>query len=118
MSQEFSVTGLDDLCKSVPAVILTEHPDSAGPNLRKKAMTADNLPSNCLYVSGCCDAHQAHRIVELKERDSIGNVHAIAISAANPELQNKLQLALRSLLAEVVFLHGSRKQGTGPTVLV
>ncbi len=106
--KEFSAAGIAELCADVEFSILNEHPDSASSNGRKKAKTSQQLPSNCLFVNGVCDAHQAHRVVELREKDVVGNVHAIAVSAANREIQNKLQLSLQSLLGELVFLRGGR----------
>jgi len=88
-------------------VVLNEQPDSGSGNIRKKAKTAKNAPSNCLFVSGRCDAHQGHRTVELKERDVVGNVHAISVSCANPDFQNKLQLALKTIIdREILFMRG------------
>ncbi len=73
----------------------------------KKAKTGKEAPGNLFFVPGRCDAHQAHRMVELKEKNVVGNVHAIAVSCANPEFQNRLQVTLKAIIdRELVFVRG------------
>ncbi len=87
--------------------ILSEHPDSASPNLRKMAKTAESVPENCAHVRGVCCAHQSHRVVEIREKECIGDIHAIAVSLANGELQSKCQVVLRQLIdRDLVFCRG------------
>ena len=57
-------------------------------------------------MPGQCAAHQGHRCIASKDKDLIGNVHAIAFSCGNPTLQNKLQHALRQRLEAVVYVPG------------
>ena len=90
-------------------VLLGELPGACKPNLRKKAQTAaDTIDwDNVFCTNGTCGCHQAHRIVESKEKWSIGNVYAIAFSCAQPALQRKLKAALRLWLKkDLVFLRG------------
>jgi hypothetical protein len=106
--QEFSTAGLGEVCARSRFAILNEHPDSASSNVRKTAMSAASAPKNCLYIGGKCDAHQGHRVVELREHEVIGDIYAIAASASNPELQNKLQVGLQSIIKrELMFLRGA-----------
>jgi hypothetical protein len=57
-------------------------------------------------VSGCCEAHQAHRIIELRWKGLIGDVHAIAMCGANPAFQNRMQVVLKSMLDRMVYVRG------------
>ena len=108
---QFSTVGLTKLCEKVPAAILCESPDAAKSNGRKKAATAAALPRNCFHVAGVCDAHQAHRIIEMKLKGMVGDVHAISVAASNPDMQNKLQLALRSIIdRELVYIRGEQDE--------
>jgi hypothetical protein len=104
---EFSKAGLRSLSEDCPFAIVNEQPDAASSNTRKKAKSSQDTPANVFHVNGVCDAHQGHRMIEMKEKDLIGNVHAIAVSAANPELQNKLQAALKAIIdRELIFVRG------------
>lgn len=69
-------------------------------------MTLESVPKNCLFVPGSCEAHQGHRMVELREKPIIGDIHAIAFSASNPVLQNKLQTVLKKILEGMIFIRG------------
>ena len=101
----------------MPLAILSEHPDSASPNLRKMAMTAESVPDNCCFVRGVCGAHQGHRIVYIKERECVGDIYAIAVSLSNGELQNKCQVSLKNIIEkDLVFLRGSSEITRGPRI--
>ena len=108
---QLSTAGLTRLCEKVPYAILCESPDAASANTRKKAATAAALPRNCFHVAGVCDAHQGHRIVEMKLKGMVGDVHATAVTASSPGMQNKLQLALRNIIdRELVYIRGEQDE--------
>lgn len=104
---QFSETGLEDMCRETPYVLISESPDAASANSRKKAASAAKAPKNCFYILGVCDAHQAHRIVAGAEKQCVGDLYSIAVSCAFPEFQNRLQTGARKLIEEqAVFMRG------------
>ena len=104
---EFSAKGLENICEQVPMALVCESPDAASANNRKKAKSSSLAPSNCFHVPAVCDAHQAHRMVAMKEKDSIGNLYSIAASCAHPPFQDLLQHQLHELIQkELVFIRG------------
>ena len=101
--------GLAEIRKVCKMVLLSELPDACKPNLRKRAQTIADTSAwdNVFSTNGTCGCHQAHRVVESKEKWSIGNVYAIAFSCAQPALQRRLKAALRRWLEkDLVFLRG------------
>eukprot|EP00973_Karenia_brevis_P051627 7169808-Karenia_brevis.AAC.1 len=54
-------------------------------------------------VSGKCGAHQAHRVIAIREKQVIGDVHAIAVMGCHVGNQNRLQQALWSLLEDFQY---------------
>eukprot|EP00969_Alexandrium_andersonii_P275030 12155370-Alexandrium_andersonii.AAC.1 len=51
-------------------------------------------------IAGKCGCHQAHRIVESRERPVAGDLHAVAVTCKNVGLQNRMQTALKEVLRE------------------
>ena len=85
-----------ELAAHVSYGAVQECPDACSANARKKAKTFSELPDNVFGVDGTCGTHQGHRIVESREKDMIGNVHAVFVTCANVGHQNRIQRALQS----------------------
>ena len=101
-------TGLEALSRSCKMILLNELPDACKPNLRKKEQTAADTIDfpNVFSTNGTCGCHQAHRVVEGKEKWTVGNVYAIAFSCSTSALQRRLQAALKVFLQDLVFVRG------------
>lgn len=89
---------LGRLASNVPLGMVSEAPDACSTNKRKMAKTFAELPANILGVEGECGTHQGHRIIESREREMVGNVHAVHVTCTQTGHQNRLQAALKTLL--------------------
>ncbi|CAK0885912.1 unnamed protein product, partial [Prorocentrum cordatum] len=75
-------------------------PDDHSANRRRKQKYFSGLPANTFAVDWKCSAHQGHRVIENREREVIGNVHAVRVTCSQPHWQNKFQQALKQIIRE------------------
>ena len=90
----FNRAGLQTICEKCPFAIYSMSPDASSANERMKEKMKRVIPSNCGMVSSKCAAHSAHRIIESRERDVIGNVYATNVTCSQIGHQNKLVASL------------------------
>ena len=107
-SPQLSDNNIIRLCRQMPYAWVREAPDACNVNTRKMAHSGETFAgtSNLFYEKGKCGAHQCHRVVESRERETVGGVHAIAVTCGNIERANTLQLRLREVLDEVIVHRG------------
>ena len=91
-----SIAGLREVCKHVKVCILSEAPDDHSGNGRCMKHLRELLPKNCLRHRSTCLGHAVHRVVEntTKEKDVIGDVHAVVMCCSLTSNQQKLLDAL------------------------
>ena len=96
-SPTLSYQRLIDLSKQFSFLLFNEVPDACSANIRKKAATAEKCAvcGNILHADDKCGAHQCHRIVEKKERLTIGHIFAMTFSSALISIQNRHQLQMQ-----------------------
>ncbi len=100
---ELSIEAVEELCRQLPWVFISETPDNAAPNKRKMWFTHTQLPGNALYIPGGCCVHHCYRIVSATiprfGRFSLsGDVYALAFVTHVYGHFDRLSKALRRLL--------------------
>ena len=82
---------LADAVSGVDCAIVQEQPGACSSNKRKKAKSVQERCEKLLSVNGDCACHQCQRIVEDRERASIGDIHSLAFTGSIVSFQNQLQ---------------------------
>ena len=84
-------------------MIMSEIPDNAGSNQRKKVAWSLELPPNILYIRDLgCVAHRVHRCISQStdEEKIVGDVHAVHYVMAVPRYRSIMSVKLREVISE------------------
>ena len=99
---KMSAGSIQERATQVRFGIVAEIADAAGPNTRKQLETFRLLPNNILGFRGVCASHRIHLVVvsTTKEKEVIGDVHAVVFSAGLTSHHEMLLRAYREWLSK------------------
>ena len=102
VSVGLSLERLCEIGQKTKVFVLSELPDNAKSNYRKKCAWAEALPNNCMYLRdlGCC-AHRVHRVIAAATREEkiVGDIHAVSFIASQPRYRSTMSQKLREVVA-------------------
>ena len=100
---QFSAEGIRLLAEHCPFLFLCEVPDFCGSNGRKVMKSIQDVSAfpNVFNVQARCGAHQCQRIIQVEEKKSVGDVHAVVVAATHVHHAERLWTSFRNLLCEV-----------------
>ncbi len=92
---EYSYENIVELAGALPFLCLAEAPDACVTNKRKiaKGATVLNGARNVFHHQGKCGSHQCHRMIEIFEQRTCGDVHACACALGDPSHAHMMQVS-------------------------
>ena len=102
-----SLAKIIEVATLLKLMIISEVPDNVAANNRRMAAYAIKLPANVLYHSGLgCSVHRTHNMLSTaqKQKDLIGDVHAVHIASSTWRHREMMMKALREIVDDELEL--------------